>query len=157
MNPDHLTAAMKSFPVKIPTLWRQAFPAMMIGAAGSKLKHWLQGEPLTMPNTLPYMVVAAVVVAYSYFLQPTMAGPKGLKAMRTWGWRSLVAWTEITDVTFARYYLLQPSFRLVDVKGNVYWIARDTKDLKGLYATAKEFGGPDHPFTKALETPLFAV
>ena len=130
---------------------------MMVGAAGAKLKHWLQGEPLSMPNTLPYMVLAAVVVAYSYFLQPTVAGPKGLKAMRSWGWRSHVAWAEITDVTFARYYLLQPSFRLVDVKGKVYWIARDTKDMKGLYAIAREFGGPNHPLTNALETPLFAI
>ena len=115
---------------------------MMLGAAGAKFKHWLQGEPLPMPNTLPYMVLAAVVVAYSYFIQPTMAGPKGMKAMRSWGWRSVVGWTEIADVTFARYYLLQPSFRLVDVKGRVYWIARDTKDLKGLYAIARKLRWP---------------
>ena len=114
----------------------------MLGAAGAKFKHWLQGEPLPMPNTLPYMVLAAVVVAYSYFIQPTMAGPKGMKAMRSWGWRSVVGWTEIADVTFARYYLLQPSFRLVDVKGRVYWIARDTKDLKGLYAIARKLRWP---------------
>jgi hypothetical protein len=129
----------------------------MIGAVAAKLKHWLLGEPFTMPNTLPFMVLAAVVVAFSYFVQPTLAGARGLRAMRSWGWRSHVRWEEITQVTFARYYLVQPSFRLLDNSGKVYWIARETKDMKGLHAIAREFGGPSHPLTKALETPLYAT
>jgi hypothetical protein len=118
---------------------------------------WLQGQPFSLPNTLPLMGVAALFVAIVYFLQPTLAGPAGLKVMNTWGFRRQLEWSNIKAVSLGRLYLVQPSLKIVDGKGRAYWIARDTKDMKGLYAIARSCGGPDHPLTKALETPLFAL
>ena len=148
---------MKSFPVKIPTLWRQAFPGLVLGALVARFMMWFQGEPFSIPNTLPLMGVAAVMVALTYFFQPTLAGPDGLKAMNSFGFRQFVKWSDVQQVTFGRLYWVQPSLKLVDQKGRAYWIARDTKDMKGLHSLALACGGPQHPLVKALETPLFAL
>ena len=148
---------LKSFPVKIPTLWRQAFPGVVLGAAVGRISLWIQGEPFSLLSTAPLMAVAAVIVAAVHFLQPTQAGPQGLNLMQSWGFRRAVPWAAVRDVSFARLYLLQPSMRLTDTQGRVYWIARDTKDLKGLHALALEHAGATHPLTRALETPLFAL
>ena len=118
---------------------------------------WLQGEPFSLPSTLPLMGVAAVVVAVVYFFQPTLAGPEGLKVMNSFGFRRLVKWTEIQSTTLGRLYFVQPSLKLVDHRGRAYWIARDTKDMKGLHEVAMSCGGPSHPLTRALEIPLFAL
>jgi hypothetical protein len=148
---------MKSFPVKIPTLWRQAFPGLVLGALVARASLWLQGQPFSWPETWPLMLVAAAMVCAMYFFQPTQAGPAGLKAMQYSGLRRFVAWSEVGEVGFGRLYFIQPSLRLVDRQGRVYWIARDTRDLKGLHALARQFAGPAHPLTRALETPLFAL
>ena len=103
------------------------------------------------------MGITALVVTVVYFFQPTMCGAQGLKVMTTWGFRRIVRWEQVTQVGFARLYLLQPSFKLVDDRGRAYWISRDTKDLKGLYAESLRFGGAAHPLTRALQTPLFEV
>jgi len=148
---------LKAFPVKIPTLWRQAFPGLVLGALVARINLWIQGEPFSLPSTLPLMGLAAVVVVVVYFFQPTLCGASGLKVMGTWGFRRHVAWPEIREVSFSRLYHLQPSLKLIDGHGRAHWIARDTKDLRGLHALAKQFGGPSHPLTVALETPLFQL
>jgi hypothetical protein len=148
---------LKSFPVKIPTLWRQAFPGLVLGALVARVNLWVQGEPFSLPNTLPLMGVAAVVVITIYFFQPTLCGASGLKVMNGWGIRKFVAWPEIGQVTLGRLYFIQPSLKLTDLQGRTFWIARDTKDLLGLHTLAVKYGGSSHPLTLALETPLFRL
>lgn len=148
---------MKSFPVRITALWRQAFPGLLLGAIVARLSLWMQGEPFSLPSTLPLMAIAAVLVVVIYYLQPTLAGEPGIKAMNIWGVRRLVGWSDIESVSFARWYLVQPSLKLVDRSGRTYWIARDTKDLGALHALAVEHGGAGHPLAKALETPMYAL
>ncbi|MBL8515182.1 MAG: hypothetical protein JNJ55_14405 [Betaproteobacteria bacterium] len=148
---------VQAFPVKLPTLWRQAFPACLMGAVVGRTLAWMNGAAFSLPNTLPLMVMAAVLVALVYFLQPTLAGPEGVKSMNAWGFRRQIAWADIQSVSFGRYYVLQPSFKLVSKDGATCWIARDSRNLPGLHQMALRHGGPDHPLTKALETPLYAA
>lgn len=148
---------MKSFPVKIQTLWRQAFPGLLLGAVVGRASLWVQGQPFSWPESWPLMAAAAVMVSALYFFQPTLAGAAGLKAMQFWGLRRFVAWADVREVSFARLYFVQPSLRLVDKHGRVYWIARDTRDLLGLYGLVKQHAGAGHPLTRALETPLFKL
>ena len=117
----------------------------------------MNGEPFSWPNTMPLMVIAAVMVVALYFLQPTLCGESGVKAVNTWGFRRHVAWSEIKSVSVGRLYLIQPSLKLVDSEGRSYWIARDTKDLRSMHTLAKAHGGPGHPLTVALETPLYQL
>lgn len=148
---------MKPFRVKIPTLWHQASQGLFLGALIARLQSLARGEAFSLPDELPLMAMTAVAVIVAYFLQPTMAGKPGIKAMTFWGFRRQVPWPEIASVTFARLYYMQPSLKLTDRQGRSYWIARDTKDLPGLHAMAIEFGGVDHPLTRALETPMHAL
>lgn len=148
---------MKAFPVKIPTLWRQAFPGLVLGAIAARITLWAKGDSFSFPNTLPLMAIAAVFVVLLYYLQPTLAGKEGIKAMTSWGVRRMVSWADITSVSFGRLYFIQPSLRVVDRSGKVYWIARDTKDLGGLYALTLEHAGSSHPMARALQTPLHAL
>lgn len=148
---------MKDFPIKLPTLWRQVFPAMVLGGLTSRGLLWLQGQPFNWPDTLPMMAVAAVLVLMIHFLQPTQAGETGLHVMTIWGFRRRLAWADVRSVSFARLYLLQPSLRLLDAQGRSHWIATDTKDLAGLHELARAHGGADHPLTLALETPLYQL
>ncbi|MDX2220726.1 MAG: hypothetical protein SF172_17030 [Burkholderiales bacterium] len=145
---------MKDFPIKLPTLWRQVFPAMLLGGLTSRGLLWLEGQPFNWPDTLPMMAVAAVIVLLVHFFQPSQAGEAGLHVMNTWGFRRKLAWADVQSVSFARLYLLQPSMRLRDGEGRSYWIAIDTHDLAGLHELARAHGGPGHPLTVALETPL---
>lgn len=148
---------MKAFPVKIPTLWRQAFPGLVLGAIAGRVLMWAQGEPFSFPNTLPLMAVAAVFVVLLHVLQPTRAGEPGVKAMTVWGTRRLVRWSDIKSVSFARLYGLQPSLKLTDQRGRSYWIARDTRNLAGLFQLTVAHAGAAHPLAQALQTPLHAL
>jgi hypothetical protein len=148
---------MQSFPVKLPTLWRQVFPAGLFGAVVGRGLLWLEGQPFSWPNTLPLMAAAAVGVLAIYFFQPTQAGASGLYVMNSWGFRRRLAWTDVQAVDFARLYYLQPSLRIKDLKGRHHWIAVDTKDLQGLHALVQTHGGAQHPLLKALETPLYRL
>ncbi len=145
------------FRVKLPTLWRQAFPGLVLGAVVGRVSLWIQGEPFSLPNTLPLMAIAAAMVVVLYYFSPTLAGQQGIKAMNSWGVRRLVPWSEVESVSFARMYWIQPSLKLIDHAGRAYWIARDTKDLRGLHAITVQFGGSSHPLAKALEVPLYAL
>jgi hypothetical protein len=148
---------MKSYPVKIPTLWQQASQGLLLGAVVVRVNLWLKGAAFSWPDTLPFMGFTALAVTIVYFFQPTVCGAQGLKVMTAWGFRRSLRWEQVTQVGFARLYLLQPSFKLVDDKGRSHWISRDTKDLKGLYEDALRFGGASHPLTRALRTPLYEV
>lgn len=148
---------MRAFRVKIPTLWRQAFPGLMLGALVGRVMRWLDGQPFSLPDTLPLMAAAAVLVMLIYYFQPTLAGPPGVKAVNSWGVRRLVGWADIQAVTLARMHLIQPSLKLLDHRGRSLWIARDSKDLGALHRLAVEHGGVGHPLARALETPLHAL
>lgn len=148
---------MQSFPVKLPTLWRQVFPGLVLGALLGRASQALQGETFSWPHTAPLMVAAAVVVLLGHALQPTQAGPAGLRAMTPWGFRRAVPWDDIASASFARMFLLQPSIRLLDKQGRSYWIARDTKNLPGLHGVAQTYGGRSHPLTRVLEVPLYKL
>lgn len=148
---------LKSFPVKIPTLWRQAFPGLLLGALVARAYQWSQGGAFSWPNTLPLMALAAALVVLIYFFQPTQAGAAGLRVMNVWGVRRFLAWPDVASAGLARLYFVQPSLKLTDRLGRSYWIARDTQDLRGLHALCVQHGGPTHPLTRALETPLFEL
>lgn len=148
---------MKPFRVKVAALWRHAFPGLVLGAIAGRVILWVQGQPFSLPSTLPLMGVAAVMVALTYYLLPTLAGEQGLKVMNSWGLRSFLRWSDIKSVGFARWYLVQPSLKLTDHDGKAYWIAKDTKGLEVLHDLAVRHGGKDHPLAKALETPLYAL
>lgn len=158
VNPHSPQASsVNSYRVKIPTLWHQASQGLLLGAVAARLSQWLQGAPFSWPDTLPFMGFTAVAVTIVYFFQPTKCGPQGLMAMTPWGVRRHVAWDQIKEVTFGRLYLLQPSLKLIDAQGRTFWISRDTKDLRGLHTDSMKFGGPLHPLTVALQTPLFEL
>ena len=148
---------MKAFPIKLPTLWRQVFPALLIGAVLGRGLNWLQGQPFSWPDTVPMMAVAGAMVLAMHFFQPTQAGERGLNVMNIWGFRRALAWSDVQSVTFARLYMVQPSMKLLDTQGRSYWIAVDTQDLAGLHALALKHGGASHPLTLALETPLYRL
>ncbi|MCW5610499.1 MAG: hypothetical protein KIS83_07410 [Rubrivivax sp.] len=148
---------MQSFPVKIPSLWRQTLGGMTAGGVAARLHQWVQGEAFSWPASLPLMAAAAVLVALVYFLQPTRAGSAGLKLMTSWGLRRQLRWTDVRQVTLARAHLLQPSLKVLDHEGRVHWIDRDTRNLRGLYELALRHGGEDHPLARALRTPLHAL
>lgn len=148
---------MNTYPVKIPTLWHQASQGLLLGAVVARVSLWLQGAPFSWPDTLPFMGFTALVVTLVYFFQPTTCSAQGLNVMTTWGFRRSVGWDQITQVSFARLYMLQPSIKLVDDQGRSYWISRDTKDLKRLHADALMYGGASHPLTQALQTPFFEL
>ncbi len=130
---------------------------MVLGATAVRIADWVQGLAFSLPNTLPLMAAAALLVMVTYWLQPTVADANGIKAMTIWGFRRHVRWSDITAVSFARLYVTQPSLKLTDTRGRTCWIARDTKDLPGLHALAVQHGGLSHPLTVALETPMFRL
>lgn len=148
---------MQNFPVRLPALWRQAFPGLLAGAVASRAWSWLQGEPFSWPQTLPLMLVAAVLVVVMHLLLPTQAGPEGLVLGTRWGWRCHVNWEDIVEVQHARLFPAQPGLKLRDRAGRIYWVPRDTQDLPGLHALALARGGPAHPLTQALERPMYLL
>lgn len=148
---------MEPFRIKLPALWRFVLPAMTIGVAVSAATQLLQGQRPTWPNTVPMMVFGAVLVLALYWLQPTLAGPGGLRVLNIWGFRRPVRWDEIVAVEHARYYLVMPAMRLVTAAGRSYWIPRESERLPALHALALRAGGPAHPLARALETPLHAL
>jgi hypothetical protein len=147
----------QAFRVRLPALWRQAFPGLMAGAVTARLLDVLQGRAFSWPQTLPLMVVAAVMVVSLHLLLPLRAGPRGLKALNVWGWPRHVAWEEVVEARLARVMWLYPSIRLSDTRGRSLWISLDTQNLAGLHALARTHGGAAHPLTRVLETPLHAL
>jgi hypothetical protein len=148
---------MERFPVKLPALWRQAFPGLVLGAVVGRVSLWVQGQPFSWPATLPLMAVAAVMVVALYVLTPTLAGPAGLKVTTFWGIRRPLAWGDVVSARLARLYLVVPSIELRDARGRRFWISRDTRNLARLHALARAHGGPAHPLTRVLETPLHGL
>jgi hypothetical protein len=145
------------FRIKLPALWRQASAGLLAGAVAGRASLWLQGEPFSWPGTVPMMLATALVTVAAYLLQPTLAGPAGLKLLNNWGLRRTLAWDDVRSADLARMYGLQPSFRLRDARGRAHRIARDTEDLAGLHAIALRHGGPGHPLVQVLSTPLYAA
>lgn len=148
---------VKAFPIKIPALWRQVFPSLLLGAMIARVWDWAQGQPFSLPETVPVMLGTAAFVSITYLLQPTLCGASGVTAMTLWGFRRHVSWGDIQTAALARYFIVQPSFKLTDGQGRTYWIARDTQNLAGLHALAREHGGPDHSLTRVLETPAYRL
>ncbi len=145
---------MQNFPVRLASLWRQAFPGLMAGAVASRGWSWLEGGAFSWPQSLPLMLLAAVLVVALHLLLPTQAGPEGLVLGTAWGWRRRVGWEDIVEVRHARLFPMQQGMRLRDRQGRIFWISRDTEDLSGLHALALSRGGPAHPLTLALEMPM---
>jgi hypothetical protein len=148
---------MDKFPIKITALWRQVFPALMLGGVLGQGAAWWRGQSLSLPNSLPIMAFAAVIVVALHAFYPTLAGPNGLGLMNRWGLRRRVTWGDIFEVRLVRQYGMYPSLRIRCAHGGVYWIAMDSANLPQLYALALRHGGPDHPLAIALATPLYAL
>ena len=150
-------AAMQRFPMRLPALWRQAFPGVMAGALASQGWGWLQGHAFSWPQSLPLMAAAAVTVVMIYLLMPTEAGPEGLKLNSFWGWRRHVAWEDVVSAEHLRGVPLMVGIRLRDRRGRNYLLPRDTVGLPALHALAHSRGGPEHPLTRALEVPMYRL
>lgn len=148
---------MQAFPPKILALWRQAYLGLVVGGLIARPSQWAQGEPFSLPSSLPLMAIAAAMVVLMYFLQPTLCGPTGLKFITHWGYRHHLKWSDVAAVSLARAFFVQPSLKIQNSRGRVHSIARDTKNLKGLHALAIQHAGPDHPLVQALVTPLYAL
>jgi hypothetical protein len=148
---------MQAFRVRPVALWRLTFPSLVLGALLGSLPGWWAGRAVVWPDTVPLMAVAAVMVVLTYWLQPTLAGPAGLRVMNSWGVRGFVGWSEVASVELARLYGLQPSLRLRNHRGRSYWIARDSERLQDLWALAVQHGGAQHPLALALQTPLYRL
>jgi hypothetical protein len=148
---------MTKFPLKLTALWRQIYPALLFGALLSQAIEWMRGNPFSLPSMFPLMALATVYVLYSHWLSPTMAGPAGLSLLNMWGARRAVPWGDVSEVRLARQYGIYPSFRVRCSKGRVYWIGTDCSRLAQLHALAERHGGPQHPLTLALATPLYAL
>lgn len=146
-----------AFRVRLPALWRQAFPGLLTGAVVARLIDLAQGRPFSWPETLPLMIVCAGIVVALHLLLPLRAGPAGLKALDAWGWPRRLAWEEVSDARLTRMLGVFPSIRLRDARGRSLWISLDTQNLGGLHALAQAHGGPTHPLTRVLETPLHAL
>jgi hypothetical protein len=128
-----------------------------VGGLIARASQWAQGEPFSLPSTLPLMAIAAAMVVLMYFLQPTLCGPNGLKLMTRWGYRRHLKWSDVAAVSLDRAFFVQPSLKVQDPRGRVHWIARDTKNLKGLHGLAIQHAGTGHPLVQALEIPLYAL
>lgn len=150
-------AGMQRFPVRLPALWRQAFPGVMAGAVAGQAWGWLQGEAFSWPQSLPMMVTAVITVVLVHLLMPTEAGPDGLKLGTFWGWRRSVAWEDIVSAEHLRGVPLMVGIRLRDRQGRNYLLPRDTVGLPTLHALAHARGGPRHPLTLALEVPMYRL
>lgn len=148
---------MQRFPVRLPALWRQAFPGVMAGAVAGQGWGWLHGEAFSWPQSLPMMVTAALTVVLVYLLAPTEAGPAGLKLGTFWGWRRSVAWEDIASAEHLRGVPLMVGIRLRDHQGRNYLLPRDTVRLPALHTLARTHGGPQHPLTLALEVPMYRL
>jgi hypothetical protein len=148
---------VQRFYLKLPSLWRQASEGVLIGAVIAGIFAWIKGASFSWPNTMPFMGITATVVVATYLFQPTVVSAAGLQAMGILGFRRFVAWSDIVQVDLDRLFLIQPSFKLTDSVGRSYWISRDTEKIETLYALAKLHGGSSHPFTVALETPLYRL
>jgi hypothetical protein len=128
----------------------------MLGAVSWRVWLWAQGKPFLWPQSIPFVITAALMVVVIYWLTPTLAGEAGIKSFTSWGSRKLFPWDQVVSAAIERQYLLQPSIKLSDPAGQAIWIPLDTKNLAGLHAVSLRFGGPEHPLTKVLETPLHA-
>lgn len=148
---------MTKFPLKLSALWRQIYPALLLGALTSQVIEWLRGNPFSLPSMFPLMAMATVYVLYSHWLYPPMAGPNGLSLLNMWGARRPIAWDEVSEVRLARQYGIYPSLRVRNKQGQVYWIGTDCTRLADLHALAERHGGPQHPLALALATPLYAL
>jgi hypothetical protein len=148
---------MTKFPLKISALWRQIYPALMVGGCLGQGYEWLRGGTFHLPNLMMIMGVAVLFVLYMRLIHPTMAGGTGLKLINGWGLRRPVAWDEIIEVRHARQFGFIPSLRIVASKGRVYWIGTEIGNLAELHALATTYGGPQHPLATALATPQYAL
>jgi hypothetical protein len=148
---------MTKFPIKPTALWRQIYPALLVGALLSRGYDWLMGGQFSLPNMLLLMGFASFYVVYSHLFYPMLAGPSGLRLINGWGLRRSVAWADIVEVRHARQFGIIPSLRVRCANGRVYWIGTEVSNLAELYALATESGGPDHPLALALATPQYAL
>lgn len=148
---------MQRFPVRLPALWRQAFPGVLAGAVAGQAWGWLHGAAFSWPQSLPLMAGAAVTVVLVHLLMPTEAGPQGLLLNSTWRGRRLVAWEDIVSAEHRRGLTFQGSICLHDRQGRSYVLPRDTTNLPALHELAFSRGGPQHPLTRALERPMYLL
>ncbi len=150
--------SMTKFPIKLPALWRQIYPALLIAAIVGQGYEWLQGGSFNLTRVMPMLMAASVFyVLHMYWFCPTLAGVAGLKLINGWGWRRRVAWSEIVEVHQARRLKCIPSLRVVCASGQVYWFDTEIANLAKLHSIALEAGGPEHPLVMALSTPQYAL
>jgi hypothetical protein len=148
------SSSSQPFRVRLGALWRQVFPVATAAALVSAAGRWVSGQPFSLPPTLPFAVVAGVIVLGMHWLRPVQVNDQGILLLRRSGGRRLVPWSNIRSVSFGRRLPLEPAFRVVDSSGAVLWLPRHTANLRALQRLAVQYGGAGNALTVALETPI---
>jgi hypothetical protein len=143
-------------PTRPAVLWRQAMPAVMLGAATAQVWRLLDGQVFAWPSTLVFMAVAAGGVVFTFVALPAKASVQHLWLYVWGGWLRRIEWAEVQDVQLGRW-LFTPAFHLRTRDGRSLYLPRDTLGLERLHALALQQGGPSHPLVRALETPLYRL
>jgi hypothetical protein len=144
----------QSFPLKPGALWRAVWLGTLVGVFFTASIDWLRGEPFSFRTTAGVVAGAAVACLFMYFVVCTRVNSTRLLITDSSGMRRDLRWDEISDVTFTKRWGF-PQWCLTSISGKYHWLARDTKNLRGLYELARKHGGENHPLVKALEKPIY--
>lgn len=141
---------------RLPALWRACATGLMVGAVLGSLHRWLRGEPFLWPEATLMMAVTGGLVLVTYALMPARADENGVETFDPIGRRRHLPWAGITRVELRPWWAMWGAQALcfVTADGRRRWLPRDTRGLDGLHALVLRAAGPQHPLTRALETPL---
>jgi hypothetical protein len=144
----------RTFPLKPGALWRAVWLGVLVGASSFAALDWLMGRPFSPRPTIALAIAAAITCAILYFVLGTRANSQRLLLANSWGARSALSWQDIASVVYMKRGG-QPQWRITSTAGKHFWLARDTKNLRGLYELALKHGGTNNPLVKALERPVY--
>ncbi len=144
----------QAFRLQPSALWRAVWLGVVVGGSSVAALDWLSGRPFSPRPTILMAAAAAATCAVLYFLLGTRANSQQILLADSWGTRRPLRWADIALVSYMKRGG-QPQWRITSTAGKHFWLARETKNLRGLYALAREHGGEDHPLVKALEKPIY--
>ena len=149
-----------AYSLRLPTrpalLWRVMVLGLTMGALLARVLAWMDGDPFRGVPSLFIMALAVPSVLLWYVALAAHAGPAGMKLFDGWGLPRRVAWEDLRAASLARwpYMLYAPALKVELADGRVRWLPRETQRLGELHKMALARLGAEHPFVRALETPL---
>lgn len=144
----------QSFPLKPGALWRAVWLGTLVGVFLTASIDWLRGEPFSFRTTGGVVVGAVIACLFMCFVVCTRANAQRLLIADSSGRRRSLHWSEIAEVTYTKRWGY-PQWRITSTSGKHHWLARDTKNLRGLYELSRKHGGENHPLVRALEKPIY--